>query len=229
MSDQSAFTNGSLVLRLAAKDLYLHRQMMIAALVGGLVSLALASTSQFGYNVGSVAFITTMMAYAVILAMYNIAQERRERAALFVLSLPLSPQDYVRAKLLGTTLTFIIPWTVLTVGAVAHVWLTRLPDGFLPFTILLLVYFLCTFVIMMAVALIVSSEAKMTMAIVFTNMSVTLFMFGVARLDGIGGFEQRQTAVWGTSFFAVLVGELVVIAVAGAIPLYYHSRKRDFL
>ncbi len=229
MNDAAGMTTRSLVLRLAAKDVYLNRQMMIAVLVAGLASLILAGTGNIGYSIGSISFITAVMAFAVVLAMFNIAQERKERGVLFVLSLPLAPQDYVRAKLLGTALTFFIPWVVLTVGALVVVTVTRIPDGLLPMTLLLLVYFLCTFSVMVAVALIVSSDAKTTLWIIITNMSVTLFMVGIGRMPGIGGQEGSATPLWSGPFFAVLAAELTLIVIALAVPLYYHSRKRDFI
>lgn len=227
--NNDGFTTRALVLRLVAKDVYLNRQMMTSAFVGGLVALVLCTTGKTGYSIGGVLYITAMLAFGVVLAMYNIAQERKERSALFVLSLPLAPRDYVHAKLLGTTLTFFIPWSVLSVGAILVIWITPTPDGAIPITVLILVYFLFTFSVMAAVALLVNCDAKMTLAIICTNMSVTFFMFGIARVHGIGGFEQRATPLWSGAFFVALACELALIAIAFAVPLVYYSRKRDFL
>src|SRR5262249_38359456 len=192
--------------------------------------VVLCGTNRMGYNIGSVAFITAVMAYGVVLAMYNIAQERKERAALFVLGLPIAPQDYVRAKLLGTVLAFLLPWTVLTAVAVVVILTSRIPDGLLPFTLLVLVYFVCTFSAMAAVALMVNCDAKITVAITCTNRSVTIFMFGAGQLPGVGGGEMRATTmIWSPWFFVILAAELAVIALSFAVPLFYYSRKRDFL
>jgi ABC-type transport system involved in multi-copper enzyme maturation permease subunit len=230
MNDVTCTTTRALVLRLMAKDVYLNRQMMIAALIGGSVSLILAGTSRLGYDIGSVSFITTMMAFGVILAMYSITQERKDRSAMFVLSLPLAPMDYVRAKLLGTTLTYFIPWSVLSAGAILVIALTPIPDGLMPMTVLLLVYFLFTFSVMTLVALLVSSEAKTMLAIIGTNMSLTFFMFGLARSPGIGfGLDRKETPLWTGSFFALLATELTLIAIALAIPLCFNLRRKEFL
>ncbi len=40
-------------------------------------------------------FLTVLIAYGVILPMYTIAGERKERTRLFVLSLPVSRGEYV--------------------------------------------------------------------------------------------------------------------------------------
>jgi len=230
MNDVSHATTRALVLRLMAKDVYLNRQTMFAALIGGLASLIIASTSGIGYSIGSISFITTMMAFGVVLAMFSIAQERKDRSGMFVLSLPLAPMDYVRAKLLGTTLTYFIPWSVLSAGAVLVIPLTPLPDGAMPMTVLLLVYFLLTFSVMALVALLVSSEAKTTLAIIATNMSLTFFMFGISRIHGIGwGLDRKETPTWSGSFFAVLAAELAVIAITFAIPMCFNLRKKEFL
>jgi len=230
MSDPNDTITRALVLRLMAKDMYLNRQTMVAALIGGILSLILAGTNRLGYSIGSVSFITTMMAYGVVLAMYSIAQERKDRSGLFVLSLPIAPSDYIRAKLFGTTLTFFIPWSILSAGAVLLIAITPLPDGLMPMTVLLLVYFLCTFSIMAAVALFVNSDGKTTLAIIATNMSLTFFMFGIARIPGLGGsLDQQSTPTWSGAFFAVLAGELALIAIALTAPLYLHQHKKDFI
>lgn len=228
-SDLDSASTGTLVRRLAAKDLYLNRGMMLVAIIAGLVSLAIAAINRTGYNFGSVSFITTVIAYGVILAMYNIAQERKVRSLLFVLSLPLAPRDYVRAKLLGTLATFLIPWAVLAVGVFALIAFTWIPDGLMPMTLLVMVYFFCTFSIVTAAALMTSSEAVTTLIIVGTNMSVTFFMFAVGPVTHFSNAAPGDTPDWNGSVLAILAGELLLIAVALITPSIYFSRKRDFL
>ena len=58
-------------------------------------------------------WLTTIVAFGVVLAMIAIANERKERTLQFVLSLPLSHGDYVRIKVIGLLLCFLVPWFVL--------------------------------------------------------------------------------------------------------------------
>ena len=227
--DPGTPSTGTLVRRLAAKDLYFNRGMMFVAILSGMASLVIAGINRTGYSIGSVSFITTVIAYGVILAMYNVAQERKVRSTLFVLSLPLAPRDYVRAKLLGTLITFLIPWAVLAVGAFLLIAFTWVPDGLMPITLLLLVYFVCTFSIVTAAALITTSEAVTTLIIVATNMSVTFFMFAIGPLTHFNLDAPTATPDWNGAVLAILGGELLLIAVALVIPSLYFSRKRDFL
>jgi ABC-2 type transport system permease protein len=227
-SDLDSVSTRTLVRRLAAKDLYLNRGMMLVALFSGIASLFIAGINRTGYSIGSVSFITTVIAYGVILAMYNVAQERKVRSFLFVLSLPLAPRDYVHAKLLGTLVTFLIPWTVLAVGAFVLIKVTWIPDGLLPITVLLLVYFVCTFSIVTAAALLTTSEAVTTLIIVATNMSVTFFMFAVGPVTHLNSAAPAATPDWNATVLAILAGELVLIAAALVTPSIYFSRKRDF-
>lgn len=217
----------ALVLRLAAKDLYLYRWMLIAAVVAGFASLLIAPLSKTAFNIGSVTFITTLIAYGVILAMYNIAQERRDKAALFALSLPVDTRAYVRAKLIGTFTGFLIPWAVLTLGAVATILLTIIPDSLITLAVLLLVFFVCTFSVVTAGALVAKSELVTTIIIVVTNMSVTFFMFVLSAVLGVG--PPTNTIHWSRPALLVLAAELVVIAVALCVPPLYYSRKREYL
>ncbi len=121
---------------------------------------------------------TVLIAYGVILPMYAIAGERRERTRLFVLSLPVSRGDYVLAKVLGVTLTFLIPWTVLLIGAWLLILATPMPDGLIVFTTLLMTFALADFGVIACAAMLIHSEGGMAVVIVFMNMSVT-FMVGI--------------------------------------------------
>ena len=220
----------SLVWRLAMKDLHVHRGLMLAAAIGGIVSLLAASVNRVGFSIGSICFITTVIAYGVVLAMFSVAQERKDKSVMFVLSLPIAPRDYVRAKLLGTLITFLIPWALLTAGAFVLIAASPgIKDGLMPTALLMQVYFLCAFCVVMAVALIASSEVVMTFSIIITNMSFTLFMVGIGQIPSFANAGERATANWSPAFFAVLAGELALIAIALSVPSFYYSRRRDFI
>ena len=215
------------IARLIAKDFHLNRWFMAGVVVSGLVSLLIASTGRVGFNIGSVSFITTLVAFGVILAMYGCFTERKEKTALFVLSLPLSTAEYVKAKVLGMLTVYLVPWTILTGGAVVLFLVTPIPDGMVTPTLLLSVFYLAIFCVVVAVTLSTTSEAVASITIILTNMSVTFFMFAIFGNSTIAQDAKSDVVVWSAPVLTLLAGEALCIALALALPFLF--RKRDYI
>jgi ABC-2 type transport system permease protein len=216
--------------KLVAKELYVNRWFISIGSLAGVASVLICATGKVGFSVGSLTWITTIVALGVMLALYGIMNERKENSLLFVMSLPLSIFDYVRAKQLGLALCFVIPWVVSCGAAVilvvAH---PGVPDGLLPYLILLSVFMLTNFSIVLCGALHATSEALMTGVIVVTNMAITLFMF---LLGGLGDISQHMwgpAVVWNSTFWTVLAVELCTLALALTVPYLVAARRRDFI
>lgn len=221
----------SIVIRkLIAKELYLNRWFMVATAVAATLSAAAASLGRGAYNVGAITWLTTVIAFGVMLAIYGISNERKENSLHFVLSLPISPAQYVRAKLFGLLLTYLLPWLVASGAALGLVlYSPGIADGMLPYIVLLCVFLLANFTIVMAGALYARSEAMIAAVIILTNMTVSLFMFAVGGNEGIKAHMSGATPVWNTAFFNLLTLEFIVIVIAVALPLATAARRRDFL
>lgn len=214
---------------LVAKDLHQHRSLMASATAAGLVALPVAATSETGFNIGFLVWLTAVIALGVLLAMFGVASERKDRAQLFVLSLPLAPAGYVRAKLLGLLACFVLPWALLSAGALGLVAASPgIPDGLLPYGVLLCVYLLLNYAVVLSAVLHIRSEAGMGGVIILTNMSVTLFMMGVGRVPGLGPHMLGPEPVWNGSFWLALALELGATLLALLLPLLVAARRRDF-
>jgi hypothetical protein len=216
--------------KLIAKELHVNRWIVAGASVGGLVSVLVATLGKTGFNIGSLMWITTIIANGVMLALYGVMNERKERSLLFVLSLPLSIADYVRAKMFGLALGFFIPWLVASTAAVALVLLkSDVPDGLLPYTVLLCVYMLANFMVLLCWTLHVNSEAWITAAIVLTNMGVSIYMFVIGAQPGLQDHIWSAAPVWNQTAWTILIVELGVIALAFTLPFFLAARRRDFI
>jgi hypothetical protein len=148
----------------------------------------------------------------------------------FVLSLPLSHGEYVRTKLVALMLCYVVPWTILTLGAVAAVLLApRLPDGLLPFAVLMCVFMLANFAIVLVAALHIASEGWMSVVIIVTNMNVTLFIFMVGAIPALHDYLQAPTPAWNTTTWTVLAVELASLAITLSLPYLVAARRRDVL
>lgn len=220
----------TVVRRLAINELYLNRWLIAAGVVAGLASALTASSGRLGFNVGALVWITTVVAVGIMLAVNGVLNERKGHALLFVLSLPLSPAGYVRAKLVGLGLCFFVPWATSSAGAIALVLLDDdIPNGLLPYTLMLCLYLLANFAVVLCGALLATSEALVTATIIGTNMSVTLYMFTIVNVRGIGENLAALAPVWNASVWIVLAAQVALLGIAVVLPLIFAARRRDFV
>lgn len=216
--------------KLIAKELYVNRWLLAIASLAGVASIGIATTGKVGFNVGALTWITTIVAAGVMLALYGILNERKEHSLLFVLSLPLAPRDYVRAKQIGLLACFAIPWLVSSAAAALFVLAhPDAPDGLLPYLTLLCVFLLTNYSLVLCGALHARTEAVVSGVVVVTNMAVTLFMFLIGGLPGISSHMWGPTPTWNSTFWTVLTVELITLALAITLPFFVAARRRDFL
>jgi hypothetical protein len=104
-----------------------------------------------------------------------------------------------------------------------------LPDGLLPFAVLLCVFMLGNYSFVVCSALHLHSEGPMTVVIVVHNIAITLFMFVVAAIADISSHMQGPIAVWNSAFWTVLVVELAVFLLLFILPFLVAARRRDFI
>jgi ABC-type transport system involved in multi-copper enzyme maturation permease subunit len=214
--------------KLIAKEFYLHRWLMVGSTVAGLAGLAIAAEGEMRFNIGMLTWLTAIIAFGVVLAMLGIANERKERALQFVLSLPLSPGDYVRIKLFGLFLCYLVPWAILSAGAVVLLLVRpNLPDGLLPFALLLSGFMLANFSVVLCGALHTASEGVMTIVIIVTNMNVTLFIFLVGGVPSLNAHLHAPAPVWNDAFWIVLAAEAATLSIALSLPYFVAARRRD--
>lgn len=216
--------------KLIAKEFYLHRWLIIGSTVAGLAGLVVAAEGKVRFNIGMLTWLTTIVAFGVVLAMFAIANERKERALQFVLSLPISHGDYVRIKLVSLLLCFLVPWTILGIGAVTLIAvMPNLPDGLLPYAVLLCGFFLANYSVVLCGALHTASEGLMTVVIIVTNMAVTLFIFMVGALPSLHDHLLGPVPVWNSTFWTVLGVEFAILIVTLSLPYFVAARRRDFI
>jgi ABC-2 type transport system permease protein len=225
----------SIIMRkLIAKELHVNRWLIVGSAVAAALSVAVAALStalgKTAFNIGALTWLTTVIALGVMLAIYGIMNERKEQSLQFVLSLPLSVSQYVRAKLLGLLLSFLGPWLVATLGAailvLAH---PGVPDGLLPYVLTLCVFMLMNFSLVLCGTLLVRSESAVSVVIILTNMLVSVYMFTIGTQAGLKDHMYGPTPVWNGTFYSVLIVELIVFVVALTLPLATTARRRDFI
>ncbi len=216
--------------RLIAKELYLYRWLILGGSIAGTLSMLVAAFGEVAFYVGALTWLTAIIATGAMLALYGVINERKEHSLLFVLSLPLSTGEYVRAKQLGLTLAFSIPWALSSVSAILLILLSAgIPDGMLPYTVLLCVFLLTNFAVLLCAVLHKSSEGAVAVAILVTNMAVSLYMFVIGGLPGLQAHLRGPVAVWNSTVWIILTVEVAVLALAFSLPGFIAARRRDFI
>lgn len=221
--------SGSIMRLLILTDVYRYRWMIGGSLIAGAASIAIASRGGLAYGIGSIAFITNLVALGIFIAMYSIVQERKDRASLFVLSLPVSTRQYAAAKIISATITYCLPWALLTAAVLGTIAATAIPNGVIPSNVALLLYFLTIFIVFLAVAMSVQEEKWIVTAIVATNMSISLFISSLRLIPSIAEHLQGPVAVWSPAIIAIIAAELALIALAVGLMVLVQLRRRDFV
>jgi ABC-type transport system involved in multi-copper enzyme maturation permease subunit len=206
------------IARLIAKDLYLQRWLIGIAMGGGLASLAVTGISRGGSSFGMVFYLTTVIAYGIMLVMHSVGQERHQKSLVFVLSLPISPAEYLRAKMIALLLAFIGPWALLTIATLVIFAVTSIPDGMIPYFSIISVLMLMNFCIVLAAALISKSEPLITLIIIVTNASVSLLFILLSSIPAIADGSKQDVLAWPRAGVEIMGVELAVALIAIALP-----------
>jgi hypothetical protein len=219
----------SLVRTLVLKDLYLARGMIVASLAGGVLSLALMPWSIVAFYVGVTSFMVVLIVLNVALVMASVIGERKEKVALFVLSLPISTTQYTAAKVVSSLIAFLGPWALLSAGCLVLFDVTPIPNGMIPVSVALMVYMILYFCVLLAVALHTDSALWSGVVIVGGNVGINFVIQILLRLPSFTANGQGETAVWTADIVTFIALQLVLSAVAIAIALFIHSRKKNFV
>ena len=224
-------TTGQLITRLIAKDWQIVRGPIAAYALIALVSLGLMTVNQYlTFIVGSILLLTVVVIIGAHLIFVTVVNERSHQTLPFIMSLPINFMQYTTAKLLANLGIFFIAWLAIAGSAVLLIaGRDGLPDGMIPYAIIVLVELCIAFTLTLAVALISESEAWTTVVMTIGNVSISIFMITIARMPSIGSFIEGPAPVWNGPALTILGIEVAVIAAIIAATFFAQSRKHDFL
>lgn len=218
----------SVVKTMVRKDLDLNRRFIPGVVAAGLLSIAATAFNDIGFIIGTVLYITTIVAFGLLLGMYGIAQEREKKIHHFILSLPVTPVDYVVSKIISSLLCFALPWAFLTVLiTVLIVSLDSVSNGTITFMLVMQFYFLCNFCIFLSVVLLTSAEKWVVTAIIVTNMSITIAINLFSRVPSIARNMDADTVVWSADVLAILVMEIAICVLVLLTAVVIQKRRKD--
>lgn len=219
--------SGSVVSHLVLKDLFLMRWPIAGTLAGGAAALALMPQGKFQAYLGGVLLICALIILNIVIALYAVAQERREKMATFIFSLPVSPRQFTLAKVVAAVIAFAGPWALLTVATTVLIVRTALPDGLLPFWLAVLGYLLFYFCVLLALTLVKDTPGWNATGITVGNVSVNIVIPLLMAMPSIAAHVEGPRAVWTGDVLAVIGGELALGPLVLALAVRYHARRPD--
>jgi ABC-2 type transport system permease protein len=221
--------NGSIVRRLIAKDLILMRPMMVGALVFGGIGMALMPFGETRFFVGWIVLFISATLLAIFTTAVGVITERKDRVHLFVLTLPVSPAQYLRAKLAASAIAFFVPWAILFSAVLTLVAATGIPNGIMPFLAMLLCYVICYYAAYLGMSLVTDSAIWSTVVIIAGNTAPVFLIPVFLRVSGAGIDFVPPDADWTGAVLGVLAGEIAFGAAVLGIALFIRSRQRDLV
>lgn len=222
--------NLPMIRHLVAKDWQFNRWPLAASLAIGACALAMLqwSTSPLAFYLGAVLLITVIVTVGIFLAFLCVIKESTQHVFPFVMSLPITLREYTLAKLLATGSLFLVPWTLLGAGA-ALVILRResVPDGLLPYAMLLMSHMLTGYVLALAAALVTRSEGWTIAVAGITNLAFQGFMFWTGNLSDIKATVDGPVPVWSSSVRWLLGAEALSVLAILLFTWHWQARRRD--
>ena len=219
--------NMPVIKQLVYKDWYLNRKLLAIYVGGGILSLSILSLGEWQFFMGSIMFITMLVALGNHQLSVTMINERKEQTLAFVMSLPVSPADYAMAKFLSNMVLFFVPWLLLVMVTTGVILLTPLPDGLLAFTLLVCVLIAVNHCICWSVTMFTETEAAFLMVMIGLNCLLNPALYFLARSPNIG-ISQGENFIWTDTATLVLSGEILAILLLLFGTLYFRSRKKVF-
>ena len=219
--------NMPVIKQLVYKDWYLNRKLLAIYIGGGIFSLSILSLGEWQFFMGSIMFITMLVALGNHQLSVTMINERKEQTLAFVMSLPVSPADYAMAKFLSNMVLFFVPWLLLVMVTTGVILLTPLPDGLLAFTLLVCVLIAVNHCICWSVTMFTETEAAFLMVMIGLNCLLNPALYFLARSPNIG-ISQVESFIWTDTATLVLSGEILTILLLLFGTLYFRSRKKVF-
>lgn len=226
----SNINNPSMIKALIRKDWYFNKNILMFSYLIGLVSVAMLSFESRVFYVGMILLISIVILIGALLATTTVINEIKNKTLPFLLSMPITCMDYTKAKLIFNLSSYFIIWLTLLLTTIGVIYYTQhLPNGLIPYALILMIELLVAFILILSTALISDSEKWTIVIMTITNVGFSLFMFLIASIESINKYMNGPEAVWNNSALMIIATEIFICALIIAITLFKQSRKKDFI
>jgi ABC-type transport system involved in multi-copper enzyme maturation permease subunit len=221
--------NPSMVNALMRKDWNFNKNTMLLFFILGLISVALLSFESRAFYIGMVLLLSIVILTGALLVINTVVNERKNQTLAFLISLPITYMDYTKAKMIFNLIAYFVIWLILVIGTIGVLYYTEhLPNGLIPYALIILIELLVAFILILGTALISESEKWTIVVMSITNIGVSLFMFLIASMESINQHMNGPIAVWNLTASAIIGIEILVALIIIGVTFYLQSRKKDF-
>lgn len=226
----SGSINFNMIGVLVRKDLGLVAAPALTYTAAGALALGLMTLPGAGFYAGVVLLVTALMALSFHPTIATAVGERKVQTLAFVMTFPITPADYVIAKIGANLAVFFVPWTALLLGCAALIHAQpSMPDGLIPLATILFGVIAVSAVVILCVA-IVTESAQLTIAVqVASNLAFQGIMYSAANDPVIKQTMGTETVAWSGPVFAYLGAYVLISLLAMAIAVWLQSRKTTFI
>ncbi len=170
---------------LILKDWKLHYPSIALSLLCGAIALAIIQVGgQTPILLGTAWFFIALIVFGSLLPVTNLVNEKKKQTLAFVMSLPVSPIQYMTAKLVSTVGMFLGPWLMLVISALFLIYGRGIfPPSVVPLTLILAATTLLGFCLIASAASV--SEGWAIAFTVICNSSYWLVFYGLMQLPAV--------------------------------------------
>jgi ABC-2 type transport system permease protein len=220
----------NMVKRLTLKDWQVHQKVIAGYVAGGILGLAIFGMPHvYAFYMGAVTMLTVMVASGFHALSLTVVNEKKEQTLPFIMSLPIRPVEYALAKLMANFTIFMVPWTVMMMGLIFVTLFGSIPDGLLPFLVLIGTLVVANYCIVVCVTMITESEGLSILTMVIVNLLLNPAIMLMANNPDFYSHFKTETIVWPAIASQILLAQLVVIGASIALVLYHQARRLTFM
>ncbi len=216
---------------LIRKDVRLVLMPVLFYMLVGAVAIGMMGVERHAFfYAGSVLLITAMIALGFHPTMATVVGERKEQTLAFIMSMPITPTDYIWTKILANLLLFFVPFLLLVAGTLGMIAVRpAMPDGLIPYSVILFGYLAATAVLILCVALVTESMQWTIVAQIIGNLGFQGIMYSASNIPAIKATINTESIVWSEPALLFIGGEMAICIVLLAATLWLQSRKTDFI
>jgi ABC-2 type transport system permease protein len=225
-----ALNNWPMIKLLIIKDWQLIKKSLAAYLAGGVVVIGMMGmATPLMFNIAAVLMITLMIVIGARSAVELVVNEKKDQTLAFMMSLPITAQDYALAKLCSNLALYLVPWLLLVGGMLLVIVSTPIYHGVIPLVVLVSVFILLSYCCYLATALLTYSEGYTVTVMIITNLLLNGFILWILRMPEINQTLEAPTASWNSTSISMLLTGIAMMLGILSLTAYLQKRKTCFL
>ncbi|RVU37709.1 hypothetical protein EOE67_09575 [Rheinheimera riviphila] len=225
-----AFSNTQMIKLLIIKDWQLMKKSLAAYMAGGVLVIGMMGmATPLMFNIGAVLMITLMIVIGARSSVELVVNEKKDQTLAFMMSLPITAQDYALAKLCSNLALYLVPWLLLVGGMLLVIVSTPIYHGVIPIVVLVSVFILLSYCSYLATALLTYSEGYTVTVMIITNLLLNGFILWILRMPEINQTLEAPTASWNSTSISMLLAGIAMIIGILVLTASLQKRKTSFL